>query len=223
MQTKDHHFCCTCVCLCCVPSSCETFFLQWSSLERASRSLAKTGLFLGLFGVFVSCSFSGRVWGGPGGPRGAIGVDLGAIWVAFWGHFGDFFRIRGIFKNISFTKVKRYFLRFGRVPDRDFFVLCFWIYAFTVLWIKFWGSVGFQGPHGAPNGSLWGPFWCQISAHFVTLVASWFQSGSKAPKRSHFGSLWGVFLGYFAMFFVWHFNAFVQDVVTSVRTFYYRL
>ena len=56
------------------------------------------------------------------GPLGAIGVDLGAIWAAFWGHFGDFFRIRGIFKNISFTKVKRYFLRFGRVLDRDFFV-----------------------------------------------------------------------------------------------------
>jgi len=59
------------------------------------------------------------------GPLGAIGIDLGAIWGAFWGHFGDFFRIRGIFKNIGFTNVKRYFLRFGKVLDRDFFVLCF--------------------------------------------------------------------------------------------------
>ena len=100
-------------------------FLQCSTLERASRSLAKTGSFFVFLGVFVSCSCSGRVWGGPGGPFGAIGVDLGAIWGAFWGHFGDFFRIRGIFKNISFTEVKRYFLRFGRVLDRDFFVLCF--------------------------------------------------------------------------------------------------
>ena len=26
MRTKDHPFCCTCVCLCRVPNSCETFF-----------------------------------------------------------------------------------------------------------------------------------------------------------------------------------------------------
>ena len=103
MQTRDHHSCCICVCSSCECKSCETFFLQCSSLERASRSLAKTGFFFGLFRVFVSRSCSGRVWGGLGGPFGAIGVDLGAIWGAFWGHFGDFFRIRGIFKNISFT------------------------------------------------------------------------------------------------------------------------
>ena len=52
--------------------------------------------------------------------------------------------------------------------------------------------LAFRVPIGLQMG-LWGHFWCQISAHFVTLVASWFQSGSKAPKRSHFGSLWGVF------------------------------
>ena len=59
------------------------------------------------------------------GPLGAIGVDLGAIWGTFYGHFGDLFRISGIFKNMCFTMVNPYFLRFGRVLDRDFFVLCF--------------------------------------------------------------------------------------------------
>ena len=101
------------------------FFLQCSSLERASRSLAKTGLFFVFFGVFFSLRFLFVFLEALEGPLGAIGVDLEAIWGAFWGHFGDFFRIRGIFKNISFTEVKRYFLRFGRVLDRDFFVLCF--------------------------------------------------------------------------------------------------
>ena len=43
MQTRGHHFCCTCVCSSGEYNSCETFFLQCSSLERASRSLAKTG------------------------------------------------------------------------------------------------------------------------------------------------------------------------------------
>ena len=38
-------------------------------------------VFFCLFGVFVSRSCSGRVWGGRGGPFGAIGVT---IWGAFW-------------------------------------------------------------------------------------------------------------------------------------------
>ena len=82
-------------------------------------------LFLGLFLDFFLCSFYVRPFAGLWGPLVAVGVDLGAIFGAFWAHFGDFFRIRGIFKNISFTGVKRYFSRFGRVLDRDFFVLCF--------------------------------------------------------------------------------------------------
>ena len=106
-----------------------------------------------------------------GGPSGAIGVDLGAIWAAFWGHFGDFFRLRGIFKKVCFTYVKRYFLRFGRVLDRDFFVLCFWIDTFGVFFVEFWRFVGFQGLHGVPNGSLLGTFWDQISAQLGTSVA----------------------------------------------------
>ena len=45
MQTRDHHSCCICVCSSFECKSCETFFLQCSSLERASRSLAKTGFY----------------------------------------------------------------------------------------------------------------------------------------------------------------------------------
>ena len=52
-------------------------------------------------------------------------VDLGAIWRTFYGHFGDLFRKGGIFKDMCFISVKQYFLRFGRVLDRDFSVLRF--------------------------------------------------------------------------------------------------
>ena len=57
MQTRDHHSCCICVCSSFECKSCETFCLQCSSLERASRSLAKTGFFLGLLGVFLFVCF----------------------------------------------------------------------------------------------------------------------------------------------------------------------
>ena len=62
---------------------------------------------------------------------GAIGVDFGGIWDAVGSHFDDFCRIRFIFESVCFNIVKPYFLRFGRVLDCDFFVLCFWIYAFN--------------------------------------------------------------------------------------------
>ena len=122
VQTKHHHFCYTYVCLCCLPNSCEKHvLLKRSSLGHASRSLSKTGSVLCSF----RCSFLGHALKCFREPLGAIGVDLGAIWAAFWGHFGDFFRLRGIFENVCFTNVKPCFLRFGRVPDRDFFVLFF--------------------------------------------------------------------------------------------------
>ena len=103
---------------------------------------------------------------------------------------------------MCFTIVKPYFLRSGRVLDRVFFALCFWIDAFGILFEVFWRFVGPQGPHGGPNGSLLGTLRDQISAKLATLVAPWFQSGSQAPKRGHFESLWGVFLKYFGVFFV---------------------
>ena len=92
MQTRDHHSCCICVCSSFECKSCETFFLQCSSLERASRSLAKTGFFLGLLGVFFLGVFSVRFLGVPEGPFGAHGAlwgsfggRLGVILVTFWG------------------------------------------------------------------------------------------------------------------------------------------
>ena len=50
-------FCCTCVCSSAEYNSCGTVFLQCSSLERASRSLAKTGLFLVFFCYFFCVCF----------------------------------------------------------------------------------------------------------------------------------------------------------------------
>ena len=148
--------------------------------------------FLVFFGVFFSLRFLFvflRCWRGPWGS----GVDFAAIWGAFGGHFGHFFGVGGIFENVCFSTVKQYFLRFGRVLNRVFFVLCFWINTFGILFVVFWIFVGPQGPHGGQNGSLWGTLRDQISAQLATLVAPWFQGGSRAPKRSHFESLWGVF------------------------------
>ena len=101
------------------------FFYNALALNALPVHLLRQVYFFVFFGVFFSLRFLFVFLEALEGPLGAIGVDLGAIWGAFWGHFGDFFRIRGIFKNISFTEVKRYFLRFGRVLDRDFFMLCF--------------------------------------------------------------------------------------------------
>ena len=132
MQTQDHHFCCICVCSSCQSNNCEPFFLQCSSLERASRSLAKTGSFLCPF----RCFFLGHALECLWGPFGGHWVDFGGIWGAFWDRFGDFFRAGWVFENVCFIIVKPYFLRFGRILDRDFFVLCFWIYTFTLLFYR---------------------------------------------------------------------------------------
>ena len=137
MQTRDYHSCCICVCSSSECNRCETFFLQCSSLERASRSLAKTGLFFSLSEVFFSRLFSVRFFGGLGGASGSPWVDFGGIWGAFGGHFCDFLGIRLISQNVCFTIVKPYFLRFGRVLVHDLFVLCFSVDTFKVLFVDF--------------------------------------------------------------------------------------
>ena len=71
------------------------------------------------------------------GPLGAHGVDLGAIWGAFGSHFGDFLGIGLLSENVCFSILKPYFLGFGRVLDRVFFVLCFWINTFGILFVVF--------------------------------------------------------------------------------------
>ena len=81
-------------------------------------------------------------------------VHLGAIWESFGSHFYDFLEIGWISENVCFTIVKPYFLRSGRVWDRDFFVLRFRSHIFDVFLAKLCGFVGFQGPQRTPNGSL---------------------------------------------------------------------
>ena len=159
---RGHHFCCTCVCSSGEYNSCATFFLQCSSLERASCSLAKTGLICSLSEVFFSRLFSVRFFGGLGGASGSPWVDFGGIWGVFGSHFAAFLGVRWIFENVCFSIVKPYFLRFGRVLDRDFFVLCFLIDTFWVLFVVFWRFVGLQGSHGGPDGSFWGTLRDQI-------------------------------------------------------------
>ena len=119
------------------------------------------------------------------GPFGAHGV----LWGSFGGHFCDFLGISGISKNVCFIIVKLYFLRFGRVLVRDFFVLCFCIHTFRAFLMEFCGFVGPQGLHGVPNGSLLETLREQISAELGALGAPWFQGGSQTPKSNHLGSL----------------------------------
>ena len=92
MQTRGHHFCCTCVCSSGEYNSCATFFLQCSSLERASRSLAKTGLFFGVFWSLFLSPFSVRLFevlerslGALGSILEPFGEHLGVILVTFLG------------------------------------------------------------------------------------------------------------------------------------------
>ena len=91
MQARGHQFCCTWICSSGEYNGCETFFLQCFSLERASRSFAKTGLFLGLFCYFFCVRFLFvflEVLEGPLGALGSIleafGEHLGVILVPFW-------------------------------------------------------------------------------------------------------------------------------------------
>ena len=64
----------------------KQLFLQCSSLERASRSLAKTGLFLGLFYNFLRVFFLfvlGGSWRGLVASVGSFGCHFVPIWVSF--------------------------------------------------------------------------------------------------------------------------------------------
>ena len=59
------------------------------------------------------------------GSFGARMAQFGSILKSFGSNFCDFGGIRWISENVCFTIVKHYFFRFGRVLDRDFFVLGF--------------------------------------------------------------------------------------------------
>jgi len=103
----------------------ENMFLQCSILKRASRSLAKTGLFFSLFWCLFPLRLFGSFFEGPGGCFGLLWLHFGLILGCLWCHFDDFWMISGIYENFSFTIVKPYFLRFGEVPVRHFLVSLF--------------------------------------------------------------------------------------------------
>ena len=91
MQIQVHHFCCICVCLLCESRGCEPCFLQCSSLERASRSLAKTGFYFSCWNAWkpavFHCLFSvlsfWRPWRILWGPLGRFGSNLGSLLGSF--------------------------------------------------------------------------------------------------------------------------------------------
>ena len=58
MRTKDHPFCCTCVCLCRVPNSCETFFFYGDlALNALPVHLLRQVYFLMFLCVFSASVF----------------------------------------------------------------------------------------------------------------------------------------------------------------------
>ena len=69
------------------PTVVKHLFLQCSSVERASRSLAKTGLFFRVFEVLFSCVFSVRFLEGLGvvfeRPYGSFWINFEVIWESF--------------------------------------------------------------------------------------------------------------------------------------------
>ena len=65
-------------------------------------------------------------------------------------------------KRVFYLRKTLYFLRSGRVLERDFFVLCFHIEVFRILLIDLLGFVGPQGARRGPNGSLSGSLRGQI-------------------------------------------------------------
>ena len=72
---------------------CKPFVLQCSPVERASRSLAETGLFFSVFEVLFSCLFSVRFLEGVGRvfwrPYDSFWINFEVIWESFLRFLGD--------------------------------------------------------------------------------------------------------------------------------------
>ena len=66
-------------------------FLKCIYLNRASRSHAKTGLFVAFFWCLFCVLFSGCILDAPGSHNLLILVPKGAQSELFWSHFDDFF------------------------------------------------------------------------------------------------------------------------------------
>ena len=73
--------------------------LKILKFERASRSLAKTGLFLGFCGSLFLSLFLVRFLEVPGGSFGSQGPHYGLILQPFWSLFGYFLGVGGISEN----------------------------------------------------------------------------------------------------------------------------
>ena len=86
---------------------CKPFVLQCSPVERASRSLAKTGLFFSVFEVLFRVCFLLVFWKVLEGSFGARMAHFGSILRSFGSHFCDFWGIRWISENVRFTIVKQ--------------------------------------------------------------------------------------------------------------------
>ena len=75
-------------------ASIEDMLLQCSSFERASRSLAETGLYFRSFGLLWA--LLGSLWGSPGLSWGLLGLSGPLLWalggpqVVFWVSLGSF-------------------------------------------------------------------------------------------------------------------------------------
>jgi len=77
----------------------ENMFGKLSFLKRASRSLAKTGLFLGFFGTLFLSLFLVRFLKVPGRSFGPPWVHFEFILEPFFLLLGDFVEVGGNSKN----------------------------------------------------------------------------------------------------------------------------
>ena len=94
MQTRGHHFCCTCVCSSGEYNNCATFFYNALGLNALPvPSLRQVYFFLFLRSFFL-VRFLFVFFGGLGGASGGPWVDVVAIWGAFGGHFAAFLGVR---------------------------------------------------------------------------------------------------------------------------------
>ena len=100
----------------------ENMFGKLSFLKRASRSLAKTGLFLGFFGTLFLSLFLVRFLKVPGRSFGSQWFHFELISELFFLLLDDFSEIRGISENCTHSRVEINFWRFWDFQFRCFFV-----------------------------------------------------------------------------------------------------
>jgi len=168
-------------------------FVKLSSFKRASRSLAKTGLFLDPFGRLFPPLFRVSFWRIHGGSFGPFGLPFWVILEPFGWLLGDFLGIEGIRGNWCPSQAKTYFLRFWgiRFPH---FCWCFWAPDSSCLFKHVFDDFHWLlGAPGSPNYSLLGSFGAQFSANKAPCIGL----GPRVAPRRPKGSLLSAFLSYF--------------------------